>query len=299
MELEQSDSLASADWCEVVAWQPGAGVMDPVMRSRIVESGLPWRVRDPVTGIELVLIMPGEFLMGSPDAEAGRGEDEGPQHRVLLTKAFYIGAAEVTQAQWRHLMGPTSFFFEGEERPIDPSWLDVQAYLARASEGLAPGVEALRLPTEAEWEYACRAGTTGAFSLSGPLGQDLVNFNDGAVESGAVVDGKLVVTWSKPPSPECRMSTVPAGSLPPNAWGLHEMHGNLWEWCEDDYAPDAFVGRDPVAIDPIFRSTGSGPRVLRGGSFYDQPRDCRSAARDAGGPDVRSNRIGFRVARTP
>jgi len=268
------------------------------MRRRIQDSGHPWKVRDLDTGIEMVLVMPGEFVMGSPDSEPGRKSDEGPQHRVRLTRAFYLGATEVTQAQWRRLMGPFSTFFQGDHRPIDPSCDDVRGFLAKANATLPPGVQPLRLPTEAEWEYSCRAGNTGPFAFEGPIRQALVNFNDGDVERAVVVDGKLEVTWLTPPSPQCRMATAPAGSLPPNAWGLHEMQGNLWEWTADRYSPDAYEGRSPIAVDP-FTPAGAGDlRTLRGGSWYDNPRYCRAAARDRGAASTRSNRIGFRVART-
>ncbi len=272
----------TADWYEVVSQQPGPEVTDAAMRRLIEESGQPWKVRDRVTEIEMVLVMPGEFLMGSPESEPGRGDDEGPQQRVRLSEAFYLGATEVTQAQWQHLMGPTPSFFQGDDLPIDPSWTDVQDYLSKANDANSAGSDLLRLPTEAEWEYACRAGTTGPFNFADNIAHDLVNFNDGDVKSAVVVDGKLEVEWNTPPAAECRMMTVPAGSLPPNAWGLHEMHGNLWEWCIDAYASE----------------NGDELRTLRGGSWYDNPRYCRSAVRDAGGPTVRSNRIGVRLART-
>jgi len=287
-----------AEWYEIVLQQPGPEVTDATMRRKIEESGHPWKVRDRATGIEMVLVMPGEFLMGSPESEAGRGSNEGPEHRVRLTKAFYLGATEVTQAQWRRSMGAFPSFFEGDGKPIDPSWEDVQTFLAKANGDNPVGGESLRLPTEAEWEYACRAGTNGPFSFEGPISHALVNFNDGDVERAVVVDGKLEVEWVTRPSPECRMSTALAGSLPPNAWGLHDMHGSLWEWCDDKYSSDGYAGRDPVVVDPFVRAIGEEARTLRGGSWYDNPRLCRSAVRDAGGPHTRSNRIGFRVVRT-
>lgn len=288
----------TADWYEVVSQQPGPEVTDPTMRRTIEESGHPWKVRDRATGIEMVLVMPGEFLMGSPDSEPGRNADEGPQHRVRLTKAFYLGATEVTQAQWRRMMGSSQGFFRGDRKPADGSWDDLQVFLSKANADISAGVKPLRAPTEAEWEYACRAGTTGRFSFEGPVGHDVLNFNDGVPKSAVVVDGKLEVEWETPPSSECRMSTAPAGSLPPNPWGLHEMHGNLWEWTSDKYVPDAYSGRSPVAVDPIERAVDDEARTLRGGDWYKSARHSRSAVRDQGGTHTRSNRIGFRVART-
>ncbi len=287
-----------AEWYEVVSQRPGPEVTDARMRRKSEESGQPWKVRDRATGIEMVLVMPGEFLMGSPESEPGRNADEGPQHRVRLTRAFYLGATEVTQAQWKRSMGSVSFYFKGDSKPVNPSWVGAQAYLAKANEDSPAGAESLRLPTEAEWEYACRAGTTGPFGFEGPVGHDVLNFNDGDVKSVVVADGKVEVEWETPPSPGFRKSTAPAGSLPPNAWGLHEMHGNLLEWTADKYVPDAYSGRSPVAVDPFVRAAGDEERTLRGGSWYDNARYCRAAARDAGGTHTRSNRIGFRVART-
>lgn len=290
--------LAMTEWYEVVLQGPGPEVTDATMRRKLEEGAFPWKVRDRATGIEMVLVMPGEFLMGSPESEPGRNADEGPQHRVRLTRAFYLGVTEVTQGQWKQSMGPAASFFTGDSKPMDPAWVDVQAYLAKANAGSPAGRESLRLPTEAEWEYACRAGTTGPFGFDGPIGHELVNFCDGDARSAVVVDGKLEVEWRTPPAPECRMTTAPAGSLPPNAWGLHEMHGNLWEWCVDVYSPTAYAGRDSEAVDPIVRANGAELRTLRGGSWYDSAHSCRSAVRDAGGPSVRSNRIGLRVARS-
>ncbi|MFT7676133.1 MAG: sulfatase modifying factor 1 [Planctomycetota bacterium] len=283
---------------EVLAQGPGPEVTDAVMRRKIEQSGHPWKVRDLATGIEMVLVLPGEFLMGSPESEAGRGSDEGPQHRVRLTKAFYLGVTELTQAHWAGLMGETPSFFEGPDLPMDPSWNDVQGFLSKANEGGPVGAAPLRLPTEAEWEYACRAGSTGPFAFDGAISQALVNFNNGEVESAVVVDGKLVVEWVTAPSDGCLMRPAIADSLPPNAWGLQGMHGGLWEWCADLYSASGYVVGKSVAEDPFARATGDSLRTLRGGSWYDSASDCRSAVRDAGGSDVRSNRIGVRLART-
>jgi formylglycine-generating enzyme required for sulfatase activity len=294
-------------WYEVVSWLPGPEVSDPAMRLKLEQSGHPWKVRDRATGIELVLVMPGEFLMGSPESEADRNADEGPQHRVRLTQAFYLGATEVTQAQWAHTMGSVEAFFRDDAKPVEPSWVGAQAFLQQANAASPAGTMPLRLPTEAEWEYACRAGTTGPFGFEGPAGHEVLNFNDGVVRSPyvdgelKVVDGRLEVEWDTPPSPGCRMTTAAAGSLPPNAWGLHEMPGNLYEWCADRYAPDAYAGRGPVTVDPFVPATGRDERVLRGGSWYDSAHECRSAVRDgasfSGEGHFGSNRIGFRVAR--
>ena len=303
MQLLCAAAPLKEEWYEVVSQLPGSEVTDATMRQKIEESGQPWKVRDRATGIEMVLVMPGEFLMGSPETESGRNADEGPQHRVRLTKAFYLGATEVTQGQWERLMGSKQGFFEGENKPVDASWSDLQAFLFRANPVIRERVEPLRAPTEAEWEYACRAGTTGPYSFEGPARHEILNFNDGVVKDPYVngmlnvVDGRLEVTWETPPSPGCRMTTAVAGSLPANAWGLHEMHGNLWEWTADKYS-DAYSDRGPVAVDPIQRAEGNEAHTLRGGDWYKSARHSRSAVRDMAGPNTRSNRIGFRLART-
>jgi formylglycine-generating enzyme required for sulfatase activity len=299
LQLQACKICAAGEWYEIVAQRPGPEVTDAAMRRKIEVSGQPWKVRDRATGIEMVLVMPGEFLMGSPESEPGRNADEGPQHPVRLNKAFYLGATEVTQAQWRRMMGSSQGFFRGDSLPADGSWDDLQAFLSKANANLPAGVKPLRAPTEAEWEYACRAGTTGPFSFEGPIRYALVNFNDGVVKRGvAVARGKMEVEWVTPPSSGFRKSTVPAGSLPPNAWGLYEMHGNLGEWTDDKYLPDGYTGRGPVAVNPFVRASGDEERTVRGGDWYKGARYSRAAARDGGGPHTGSNRIGFRVART-
>ncbi len=283
---------------EVVRARPGTEITDPDLRARIAASGHPWKVRDRATGIEMVLVLPGEFRMGSPNSEVGRDDDEGPQHRVQITRPFYLGRTEVTQAAWQRLMGPTPTFFPGADRPIDPSLRDVESFLAKANAGAPDGFPPLRLPTEAEWEFACRAGSDGPWHFDGAIGHDQVNFNDGDVERAIVVDGRLEVTWRTPPSPACRMATARAGALAPNGFGLHDMHGSLWEWCADRYEASPYDGREGLTDDPFLDPEEDDLRVLRGGSWYDRLHLCRSAVRDAGAPHVRSNRIGFRVARS-
>lgn len=291
-------------WYDVVSRQPGPEVSDAAMRRKLEASGHPWKVRDRATGIELVLVMPGEFLMGSPQSEPGRNADEGPRHRVRLTKAFYLGATEVTQAQWRRTTGSDRGSFVADDKPADGSWDDLQVFLSAANAELPIGTEPLRAPTEAEWEYACRAGTTEPFSFAGPPRHDLMNFNDGVVESAyidgelKVVDGRLQVLWETPASPDCRMTTAAAGSLPPNAWGLHEMHGNLCEWTADAYVRDAYASRGALTVDPFEQPMDEQSHTLRGGDWYASAIHSRSAVRDEGGTHARSHRLGFRVART-
>jgi len=293
-----------APWYDVVLHEPGPEVTDEVMREKIRDSGLPWKVRDRATGIEMVLVMPGEFLMGSPTSETGRNANEGPRHRVKLTRAYYLGATEVTQAQWRRVMGERRGFFEGDERPADGSWHDLQAFLKRANAAAPAGTRPLRAPTEAEWEYACRAGTAGPFHFERPT-NDLANFNDGVADRSSAnggaraVNGRIEVAWETPPSPGTRLSTAVAGSLPANPWGLYEMHGNVGEWTSDRYSADAYAGRGELTVDPADPAGDAEAHTLRGGDWYKRARYGRAAARDQAAPHARSNRIGFRVARTP
>ncbi|MCD6404609.1 MAG: formylglycine-generating enzyme family protein [Planctomycetes bacterium] len=211
------------------------------------------------TGIEMVFIPAGEFMMGSPSNESGRGSDEGPQHRVRLTKPFYLGKYEVTQREWRKVMGSNPSGFKGDRNPVEQvSWNDCREFVDKAG---------LRLPTEAEWEYACRAGSSTRFS-----------FDD---NSYAWYDGNS------------EDKTHPVGQKKPNAWGLFDMHGNVWEWCADWYG-NYSSGRVTDSQGP---SSGSS-RVLRGGSWYDFSQICRSANRSYGSPDGTNHCLGFRVART-
>ncbi len=296
----QTNSFEPEPWYEVISQRPGNEVTDPTRRQQIVASGHPWKVRDRITGIEMIFVLPGEFLMGSAESEPGRFANEGPRHRVRLSQGYYLGATEVTQREWQDLMGPSPNFFDGDNLPRDVSLELVHAYLKQANESLPAGQKILRLPTEAEWEYACRAGTSGPFHFAQPATHDLLNFCDGDAESARVVDGELLVKWRTPPSPECPVSTVPAGSLPPNPWGFHEMHGNLLELCADKYTPEGYSVPDAnqITMDPFEEPIGDDLRTLRGGSWYDSARYCRSSVRDGAGTFVRSNRIGFRVART-
>ena len=239
-------------------------VMDPA-------TGLPNRIVHKATGAELVLIPAGEFLMGSPESEAERSSDE-RQHRRVIRKPFYLGVTEVTQAQWNKVMGSNPSFFMGDELPVDRvSWNDCQEFLQEAGGGL-------RLPSEAEWEYACRAGTTTPFSFGTTITPEQVNYN-GNYPYGNASRGLY------------RGKTVAAGSLPANGWGLHEMHGNVWEWCEDCPGDYPAEGTEET-------SRAAGARVLRGGGWGFDADHCRAAARISGAADGRSRLIGFRLARS-
>jgi formylglycine-generating enzyme required for sulfatase activity len=223
--------------------------------------------------MKLMLIPAGEFVMGSPEGEAERGSDEGPQHRVRITKPFYMGATEVTQAQWQSAMGRNPSSFQGSTNPVEQvMWDDCEEFCRRAGHGL-------RLPTEAEWECACRAGTSTPFNTGETISTGQANY-DGLCIYGAGPEGVY------------RLKTVPAGSFAPNGWGLYDMHGNVLEWCADWYA-EGYYGQSPTE-DPQGPSGGQA-RVLRGGSWLNKPGYCRSACRYCPGSTLWDYNIGFRV----
>jgi formylglycine-generating enzyme required for sulfatase activity len=232
-------------------------------------------------GMRFVRINPGTFEMGSPKNERDRNDLE-TQHTVKLTRAFYMAAYPVTQDQWYDMMcaeyaRPVEGFdivvpsrFSGEKKlPVETvSWNDCQAFITKLNRKEKRNY---RLPTEAEWEYACRAGTKTPYSVGETLASNQANFASGFAAK--------------------RKKTTPVGSFPPNAWGLYDMHGNLAQWCQDRY------GRYPEgsAVDPQGPEKG-GNRIIRGGSWEDDSGRCRSAAR---GWESQASRgqgtIGFRL----
>ena len=209
-------------------------------------------------------IRPGEFLMGSPKDEKDRWDNESPQHRVVLTTGFWIAETPCTQRLWELVMGTRPSRFAGPERPVEQvSWNDAQEFLKHLNRELARWE--FRLPSEAEWEYACRAGTTTPYSFGAEADPELANFNRNLY------------------------STTDVRSYPPNPWGLYDMHGNVWESCQDRYGLYA----DEEKNDPRGPDSGTG-RVLRGGSWFRLARFARSAARSRIEPSVRDRNIGFR-----
>ena len=224
-------------------------------------------------------IAPGKFLMGSPDTEPGRFKERETRHEVTLTQGYWLADSACTQALWRAVTGDNPSRFQGnDDNPVEQvSWDDAQAFIAKLNR-LVPGLHA-RLPTEAEWEYACRAGTSTPFSFGGNITPEQVNYNG----EYPYADGK---------KGQYRGKTVPVKSLPPNPWGLYEMHGNVWEWCQDWFVGE--YGTEPQ-VDPQGPSTGA-YRVLRGGSWGSDGGDVRSAYRSRNEPGFRNYNIGFRLA---
>lgn len=231
----------------------------------------------PAVAMSFVRLAPGTYLRGSREQESGRDRDEGPPQEVTLSRAFWLGTHEVTQAQWTAVMGENpAVFRRGEDAPQRPvesvSWEDCQRFIAALA---ARGAGNFRLPTEAEWEYAARAGTTTRY----PWGDDLKEFEGHAH------------AWANSRS---YAVTHPVGTKQPNAWGLFDMHGNVWESCRDWYAPYPL---GPLR-DPAGPPTGR-ERVFRGGSWFDFPVSLRSANRHRHAPDGRYTAIGLRLVWLP
>ncbi len=220
----------------------------------------------------------GEFVMGSSPDEFGRGEDEGPV-TVQIRKSFWLGRTAVTQAQWKAVMRTSPSHMAGPRRPVENvTWEDAARFVEAASSMLRlPPNCKLALPTEAQWEYACRAGTTTPFSFGTALTTRQANFN-GNYPYGFSEPGDFLEAHA-----EC-------GTYPPNPWGLCEMHGNIWEWCADWYGATLMGGEDPAG--PAF---GPG-RVYRGGSWHSVAEHCRSAFRYYLPQGSHHMFLGFRVA---
>ncbi len=222
-------------------------------------------------------IEPGTFQMGSPKNEAERGSEE-IQHEVTLTKGYWLADTACTQALWEAVIGENPSSFRGAERPVEwISWEDAISFIQRLSRQVT-GLD-LRLPTEAEWEYACRAGTQTPFWFGANISTDQVNYH-----------GEYPYAGGK--KGEYRGETVDVEALPCNGWGLYQMHGNVLEWCHDWYGA---YPQGPVT-DPVGPEMGEG-RVLRGGSWSLGAGDVRSAQRSSGAPGGRVNDTGFRLAR--
>ena len=219
--------------------------------------------------------------MGSPDGELDHQAREGPQHRVTLSEGYWLADSECTQALWKAVTGNNPSHFKNDaQHPVEQvSWDDVQTFL-RKLEQLMPGIEA-KLPTEAQWEYACRAGTKTPFSFGENISPEQVNY-----------DGNE--PYLKGEKGLYRQQTVAVKSLPPNKWGLYEMHGNVWEWCADglrDYSKEP--QRDPEG--PLSGGKGA-HRALRGGSWFDFAGWARSAFRFAYPPGIANHVLGFRLS---
>ncbi len=239
---------------------------------------------EPITGMGFIRVKAGTFMMGSPEKDVDRFFNE-TLHEVNLTKDYYLGKYEVTQREWEVIMGKNPSYFKncGENCPVDNvSWNKVQKFIRRLNETARARGErgGYRLPTEAEWEYAARAGTKTPFSFGENINTSQVNYDGNEPYNGGRKG-------------EYRVKTVEAYSLQGNAWGFHAMHGNVWEWVSDVYVsyPESSV------TDPDVQSGGS-RRVSRGGSWDDYAGYCRSSFRGRLKPNSSDNDLGFRLARS-
>ena len=229
-------------------------------------------------------IPPGHFQMGSPEDEKGRREDEGPQHWVRIARGFWMGETPVTQAQWKAVMGRNPSNFPGDDRPVEQvSWYDSLDFIRRLNEWI-PGLGAA-LPSEAQWEYACRADSTGAFHDGSPCTEP--EGMDPALDR---------LGWFDKNSGG---ETHPVRQKLPNRWGLYDLHGNVWEWCRDVWDANAYRVRENAeggVEDPIFIGKSGAARFVRGGSWSNKARNCRAAIRYWINPDRDWSNIGLRLS---
>ncbi|RAM51933.1 MAG: protein kinase [Hapalosiphonaceae cyanobacterium JJU2] len=227
--------------------------------------------------LEMVQIPGGKFLMGSPPGEAGRNDDEGPQHEVTVPD-FFMGKYEVTQAQYQAIMDNNPSNFKGDKRPVERvSWNDAVKFCEELSEKTG---RIYRLPSEAKWEYAARAGTITPFYFGETITTALANY-----------DGNY--TYGSAPKGEYRKQTTDVGNFPPNSFGLYDMCGNIWEWCLDEYN-NSYEGA-PTDGSPWIKNNGENIKLLRGGSWTYEQRNCRYAIRFSHFPDDRFFDVGFRL----
>lgn len=217
------------------------------------------------TSMEFMLIPPGEFLMGASEVDPDALTSEKPLHPVRISRPFYMAKYPCTQEQWQSVTGANPSFFTGCSRnPVENvDWNDIyETFLSRAN-SLAPDGFLLRLPTEAQWEYACKAGTNSRFSFGWNLTGKLANFNENRSHSSAFNEIS-------------ELKTTPVGSFPSNGWGLHDMHGNVWEWCRDSFDDEYY--RFSPNVDPENKGSGRS-RSIRGGSCFYFEWTCRSSSR--------------------
>ena len=237
--------------------------------------------------LEMILVPGGTFQMGSAETEPERREWEGPQHEVTVAN-FFMGRYPITQAQWRLVaafpqveqeldLDPSNF--KGDNRPVEQvSWYDAVEFCARLA---AHTSRPYRLPTEAEWEYACRAGTTTPFYFGETISPDLANYPG-------------IETYNGGPKGEYRRETTPVNHFGiGNDFGLCDMHGNVWEWCQDHWH-SSYEGA-PKDGSAWLSENENASRIRRGGSWNGYPRNCRSASRDDSEPESRNDDIGFRI----
>lgn len=276
-------------------------VPDPKVRARIAATGLSWCVLDKDTGIELLLVPPGEYEQGAHRSDRSATAVEHPQHTVRIPRAFYVGRFEVTNAQFRRwkpapqqtprpwwdgrepnprqaLPPLDRVILDGAEQPaVYVSWNEAAGYCADRG---------FRLPTEAEWEYFARAGMATSY----PWGEDPTEGVGHANVLDQVSKPALELTQPAFAFDDGHRSTAPVGRFRPNGLGLHDVIGNAWEWCADWYDPTAYAKAAAAEREELFR-------VCRGGSWFEGPARCRLSSRNGFGPEDQVNLVGFRVVR--
>ena len=246
--------------------------------------------------IKMIIIPGGSFMMGAPEGELDSYSDEKPQH-LATVPSFAIAQTPVTQAQWKAIaqlskvklkLDPNPSFFKSDDRPVEKiNWFEAAEFCDRL---IKLTRKPYRLPSEAEWEYACRAGAISPFNFGPTISTDIANYRG----TDLVRDnGTWTGHYAEGPKGENREQTLPVSQFSPNNWGLYNMHGNVWEWCADDWH-DNYEGA-PIDGSVWDASNDSGSKVLRGGPWNDAPQYCRSAIRNYDAPDNRNNTIGFRV----
>jgi len=264
------DEVPDADYAPLEGLAPGSREAQERQRKTVEKLNFPLEICSRVVDIHFRLIPAGTFIMGSPENEEGRCKDEGPQHQVTISRPYYMGTFQLTQAQWQKVMSKNPSRFNSDDLPVERfSWNNCQQYLRKLCEieGVPEGT--YRLPTESEWECACRAGTTTRY-YTGDSDSDL--------DRAGWYDGNS------------DRKTHPAGQKAPNAYGLYDMLGNVWEWCQDWHA--AYASGN--VTDPSGPAKGS-HRVVRGGSWR-IANYCRSACRGLNYPGHVWNDYGFRLS---
>ncbi len=217
------------------------------------------------------------LIANSEGSEKGRSVDESPQHQVTVSP-FYMGKFVVTQAQYEAIMGKNPSRFKGNKRPVERVfWHDAMEFCQKLSQKTG---RTYRLPSEAEWEYACRAGTTTPFYFGETITTNLANYNGN-------------YTYASAPKGEYRKQTTDVGAFPPNAFGLYDMHGNVWEWCQDTWHDN--YNDAPTDGSAWIENDNNYLRVLRGGDWYLNSSICRCADRNRINPDNSGSVYGFRV----
>jgi uncharacterized protein (TIGR02996 family) len=285
--LEENDDPRRAELLRLhrkllaTSCEPDAHSERAVWQGRVVEllgAGVypcvPQHTLDLPGGVPLLgaFVPPGSFLIGGTEFDF-----EKPVHRVTLTTGYFLGVNPVTQAQWKAVVGTKPSCFKGPNRPVEQvSWDECQEFCTKLT-AHAGGSATVRLPTEAVWECACRAGTTTHYYFGDVPNADLANY-----------DGSQ--TWKESRKGKNRKATTEGGSFPPNPWGLYDMHGNVLEWCADQYRPYSADEQQDKS-----EESNNSDRVLRGGSWSNHPRSCRAASRYGYAPANRVNCVGFRV----